>query len=214
MMPRRALRGLSGSGCSGVVRWCVNCHPCGIQGHNAVDPRRRAVGHRLCLGQHSADAAERRRRSCLALLDRRHRVAAGWPGFVAALRFWGQSTSAYYRSTAQALACYGPDSRFRRRRRRCACLSHHCCPDRRGRRHRASTADGSYPRRGAWATLPGPQVSGRRCKRRSPGSDRAGQVAADLAARADRHRMQQGSTNRRARGTPHFFRHIAARRSE
>ena len=57
-----------------------------------------------------------------------------------------------------------------------------CCPDRRGRHHRASTADGSYPRHGAWATLPSPRASRRRCKRRNPGPDRAGQAAADPAA--------------------------------
>ena len=103
-------------------------------------------------------------------------------GSVAAHCVWGQSTCACHRSTAQALACDGPDSRSRRRRRRCACLSHPCCPDRRGRHHRASTANGSYPQHRTWATLPGPQLSRRRCKRRNPGPDRAGQAVADPGA--------------------------------
>ena len=32
---------------------------------------------------------ERRRRSCLNLLDRRHRVETGWPGSAAAHCIWG-----------------------------------------------------------------------------------------------------------------------------
>ena len=44
----------------------------------------------------------------------------GWPGSAAAHCIWGQSRCACYRSTALALACCGPDSGSRRRRRRCA----------------------------------------------------------------------------------------------
>ena len=95
------------------------------------------------------------------------------------------------------LLVVGPDSGSRRRRRRCAYLSHPCCPDRRGRHHRASTADGSYPRHGAWATLPSPravaslvQAAKSRTRSRGPSRGRSGCLSRSIpnATRINRQR--------------------------